>query len=235
MVLNQLLVFGLISFFVLLSTLLFFITLTSVFDALLKSFLGDETAVDEGYASLNPFFHMDIVWVLLYIALGVFVLKNQPYTMDNFSGSLKKNIKAILMILGPSLLNFVISSLALYCGIKYLGKKFFIASIHAPHSISSDYIAKIIELFREYNGIKIIGIIFLIITVTINMYIGLINILFSSFHYLFNRYIAQYYTHNIEITLFLYLIITIAIIYYSSTINIIMWSIIAYPSIGMLA
>lgn len=108
--LNDLDVYGLISFLLNGVAILFCLTVHELSHGLTAYYLGDPTAKDAGRLTLNPIKHIDIFGLLMMIAARVGWAKAVPVDMRNFKHP--KRDMAITALAGPAA-NFLLALVAL--------------------------------------------------------------------------------------------------------------------------
>jgi hypothetical protein len=222
----------LISGITLLFTLLFFITISGVFQAWLKYWMGDDTALKEGFGKFNPLVHIDEVWMIIFFITRIFVRSIQPMNIFWEKG-IKGFFQKIIVFFTSPVLHFIISSILLLIGVKAFSTPFFFLALQTPLSISVDFLQGIMATYVNLKGIKLIVLILLLYSIAMNMMLGLLDLFIAILDYFFRTFIKPYF-NNFNVAIGSYLIMMFILIYFSNTFHYISWMIVSYPVIKLL-
>ena len=221
--------FYFVSFIIFFIVFLFFIGIGGSLNAYIKSFIGDNEALEKGYGSINPFFHINIIWILIFFLIKIIVRENQPFSW-NWKNGIKGFFQKIIFIFGSTFFHFLISSILLFFSVKIWGKFFFQFALNTPINPSIELIKSVKLIFNKISSINIILILFSLYSITTNIFLGLIDFLLKISEYIAETYIIPRYS-NFFIILLSYIFIIQFFFIFSTQINIFCWNLISLPII----
>ena len=154
--------------------------------------MGDSTAKNEGYMSLNPFVHVDFFGLLALIFLGVGWLQTVPLDPYAIQGRWREG-KLFLFYMTEALASIFLAIIALFIALAfygadlifklitnlfmYYGKFFFLFSSSGAH-------LHIAELFSKHPSSSAVVVAFLLVSlVYLTMVIATISIIVNIFRY----------------------------------------------------
>lgn len=158
-------------------------TLTQAGQAWIAHLMGDDTAVDNGWLSLNPLAHTDMLSAVLVTFFGFGVVRNIPVDYRNFENH---PFKLFIACMGQIIVSIFITIVAFLLLIIYFG--------HGGESIISDFqnhvpLNMIAQFYPEKSTFSIIGALFLIALIVYNLFI----ITFGFFVNLIDYYLIMRY------------------------------------------
>jgi hypothetical protein len=176
-----------VAFSVFIFVILFFASLGGAFHAYLKAMIGDRDALDAGFGSLNPFMHMDMLLVGLFLLTKVLIKKYQPFSW-RWDYGVKGSMQRFLYVFATPMLHLFIASIILFFSVKYFGFKFFEFAISTPLSPSIELI-KSVKLLVGMSSYKIIMMLFSLYSIVTNMFLAIIDLFIHFSEYVLYTYI----------------------------------------------
>lgn len=154
--------------------------------------LGDSTAKDAGYLSLNPLNHLDTFGFLALIFLGIGWLQTVPIDPYAFTGQLRY-LRLFFAFMAESLISIVIASVTLFFSVfmygyaittKLIYKLFMYYSKFFLFLFSSSAQLNIASVFPDHHSnVSIVLAFFLVSLVYLNILIATISSIFNGFRY----------------------------------------------------
>lgn len=220
--------FYITSLIIFIITTLFFIGIGGSINAYIKKFLGDDESINDGFGSINPFVHMDFIFFLLLLTpLKIIIRKTQPFSYNWISGP-KGIIQRIIYLIGPSFFHIILASTILFFSVKFFGLQFFTLTLKNQFEPSAELIKLTKNIFFNYSSIKIILILFLIYSITVNLFLSIIDFLINITSYIIDNYINPKYS-SLMVTVFTLIFIAQIFFVFSSTITYYCWKLISFP------
>ena len=221
--------FYFVSFIIFFITFLFFIGIGGSINAYIKKFIGDDEAVEEGFGSINPFVHIDIIWIFIFFLIKIIIRENQPFSWNWIDG-VKGFFQKVFFILGSTIFHFLIASFLLFISVKYWGNFFFQFALQTPINPSIELIKSIKLIFDKVSSLNIILMLFSLYGITTNIFLGLIDFLLGISNYIIETYIAPRYS-NFFIILLSYIFIIQIFFIFSNQITFFCWNLVSLPII----
>lgn len=169
-------------------------TINGSLQATFLNVLGDPTAKNEGYQSLNPLDHVDLAGFLALFILGIGWLQTVPIDPHSFTGSLRY-LRLLIAFALEAMISVSIATLALFASVYFYGyaltihlilklftyySKFFLLFLSSTASLN------IASAFSpEYSTAGVVGAFLLISLVYLNISIATISFIYNGFRYLF--------------------------------------------------
>jgi hypothetical protein len=216
-----------ISLIILLLVFLFFVGIGGSVSAYIKKFIGDNSAIEKGYGSINPFFHIDEFWILIFLLTKIFIRNPQPFFM-NWEKGIKGFFQKIIFIFGTTLFHLVLAAIILYISVWIWGGMFLNLAIKTPLSPSINLVKIVKEFFNGYSGNVIIAVLFALYGITVNLTLALLDFFVSIIDFSIRTYVYPY-TDSIKVTILSYIAIMIILIIYSDLFLYIAWRFISLP------
>lgn len=167
----------------LLASYAFSATITRAGQAWITHLMGDDTAIDKGWLSLNPLAHINTLSAVLVTFFGFGVVSNVPLDYRNFENH---EFKLFIACMGQVVISIIITIIALFLLIFSFG--------HGLEFIINDFrnyvpIGMIAHSYPEKSTLSIIWALFLIALILYNLFI----ITFGFFVNLINYYLILRY------------------------------------------
>ena len=167
-------------------------TINGYLQSWIISKLGDDTAKEVGYMSLNPWMHIDLFGILALVFLGIGWLQTVPIDPYAFIGSWRY-LRLLLAYFTESFISIGIASIALFFNVymfgyyltnhlivklfNYYSNFFLVLFKGGPH-------LNLASLFTQQQSPASIAIALLLVTlVYFNILVATISIIFNTFRY----------------------------------------------------
>jgi hypothetical protein len=167
-------------------------TLNGCFQSYVISCLGDNTARDEGYMSLNPLDHIDLCGFLVLIFLGIGWMQTVPIDPYAFIGKWRylrlflayftEAVGALILtivslVLSVVFFGYYLTAVLVIQIFSYFSKSFMIFFSKSAH-------LNIAALFSDqHSTLAIVSALLLVCMVYINILVAAISIIFNGFRY----------------------------------------------------
>lgn len=217
------------SLLILTISLLFFVTLGGVFCSYLYKKIGDSSSWDSGYNSFNPSKHVDFFLIILFILTGWFVGIKKPPFINNWENGIKGFIQKISYLLIPTIFYLIISAILLFIGVYFFSFKLLVLAFKTSLKANFSYIAEVSSLLT-IKGPKLIGAVFLLYSVILNLNLSLLYLLFSFLDYIIKKFFLKY-TFDIKFIFLLYGFVILLLYLFGNSIMYFFWNIIITPLI----
>jgi hypothetical protein len=168
-------------------------TISGYVQATVTNALGDSTATDEGYQSLNPLDHIDTFGFLALIILGIGWLQTVPIDPYAFNGRLRY-MRLLIAFSVEAFVSLIIATISLCISvigfgypltIKLVLKLFTYYSKFFLLFLSSTSTLNIGSVFSENHSTIAVALAFLLVSmVYLNILIATISFIFNGFRYL---------------------------------------------------
>jgi hypothetical protein len=168
-------------------------TINGYLQATILNALGDSTAKDAGYQSLNPLDHIDTFGFLALIIFGIGWLQTIPIDPYSFTGAFRY-LRLLLAFFVEALVSVCIATLSLSIAVYYYGYPFTIKLIFKLINyysrfflsfLSSTSTLNLASVFSEQHTTTGIVFAFLLISIVyLNILIATISSIFNGFRYL---------------------------------------------------
>lgn len=226
MIFSQQVVMYFLSLFLVTMSLIFFVTIGGFFTAYFYKILGNSTACEDGFNSLNPLNHLNPFIILIFMTFGWFFGMKRPQLATEFySGN--REVKKIISFFGPGLFHIVLASVMLFIGVYYFSFSFSFFAIKTSLQASSNFILELVSSLK-INGIKLLCAGFLLYSVSMNLVLGLFNFLFSLIDLFFKKYFS-YNMSDMRFIFLFYICIYLFLLFFSKYIMYFFWKIIILP------
>jgi hypothetical protein len=227
MVFSMQIIMYFISLFLLTATLILFVTLGGCFSAYLYKRIGDSSAWENGFGNMNPSNHIDPLVVLVFVITGWFFgIKKTPFYSE-FEPNFKGFIKKMIYCFGPAMFHLSLASIILYIGVSCFSLPFFSLAITTPLGASSTFITTVVGGLKV-KGVKLICAIFFLYSISINLSLALLDLLFSCIDAFLKRYIIAY-MDNMKFLFIFYFCLFFLIACFSRYITYFFWKMIIFP------
>jgi hypothetical protein len=217
------------SLFLLTTSLLFFVTLGSIFCSFLYKKMGDDSSWESGFSSLNPLNHIDYFVIIFFIFTGWLIGIKRPAFFNNWKKGLSGILQKLIYLFVPTLFHLFIASLLLFIGVYFFSYEFLLLSFKTSLKVSSSYIYEVITLLK-IKGPKLIFALFFLYSVILNLNLALLDFLFSLLDYIIKKYFFEQML-NIKFIFLLYGIIMLMLYIFGNKIMYLFWNIIITPLI----
>jgi len=209
--------FYFVSLTLLVAVFLFFVALGGVFTAYLYAFLGDKQALENDYGSLNPFNHIDLFWIIIFLLTKIFVRKGIPFNYEWKNGT-RGFIQKFLFIFALPIFHLIITSGILTTGIIFFGKSIGLLAMQIPLSPSNKLIYVIKEIWGEHcSGMSVIFIALIIYAIVTNIFLCIVDFFINCFDFLFRMFVFIQSPNDIRIAFLYFLVIAVIFSIYGST------------------
>jgi hypothetical protein len=185
-------------------------TVTQAGQAWIARFMGDDTAAEAGWLSLNPWVHVNTLSTVLVIFFGFGAIRNIPIDYQKFENH---EIKLFIVCMGQVLVSIIITIVALLLLILSFG--------HGLEFIISDFqnyvpIGMIAQFYPEKSTLSIVWALLLIALILYNLFIITFGFIVNLIdYYLILRYKdGMVHIHNPSIFLASWLLAIIGIFFF---------------------
>lgn len=161
------------------------VTVCGALQALFARTLGDNAAEQAGFATLNPFQHVDILGLIALLACGLGWGRIIPLDPTHISPKFR-SLRLILLYSGQTLIHLIFALFSLVTLILIFG--FNTAEIVLLNSFHT-------MLYAHYNSLTIACALFLSATVLINLFLAAWYFVIDSFRYLLFMGLEKNYTY----------------------------------------
>lgn len=167
-------------------------TINGCIQAYTCSRLGDDTAVEAGYLSLNPFIHIDLFGFIALVLFGIGWMQTVPIDPNSFFGSWRY-VRLLAAYATEACVSIMIAILALFLSVFFYGycltatlviKLFtFYGAAFKVFTSTSTHL-NLASLFTKQESPFIMVIAFFLISlVYLNILIATISLIFNAFRY----------------------------------------------------
>jgi hypothetical protein len=208
---------------------LFFITISVIAVSYLYKKIGDSSSWDSGFNSWNPFDHIEPLFFIFFIFTGLLIFKHPPFYFTWDSGY-KGFLQRMAYFLLPVLFHLLIGFMILFIGVFIYKLNFLLASLSMNSfvpEINSKSLFAVMQLI-QVKGPSLVFSLFLLYSVSINVFLSVTNFFFSIIHYFIQYSIFGdgYKEKMISIIAFF-----IFIFFFGSYIYSFLWKCILFPTI----
>ncbi len=207
--------------------LLFFVTLGGIFSAYLYKKIGDDTAWNAGFNSLNPLNHIDYFVIIFFIITGWFIGMKKPTFLHNWKDGFKGFCQKLVFIFCPAMFHLFIASFLLFIGVYFFSYQFFLLACKTSLKANYFYISEVSK-FLQIKGPKLIFSIFSLYGVILNLNLALLDFLFSILDYIIKKYFFDDML-NIKFVFLLYATVILLLYLFGNGIMYFFWNIIIIP------
>ncbi len=179
-------------------------TINGFLQATIINALGDSTAKDEGYQSLNPLDHIDTFGFLALIILGIGWLQTVPIDPYSFTGSYRY-LRLLIAFSVEAIVSLCLATFSLFTAVYLYGypltiklvlKLFTYYSKFFLLFLSSTSTLNIASVFSENPSTTAIVFAFLLVSmVYLNILVATISFIFNGFRYLLVLGFEQGYSY----------------------------------------
>lgn len=180
-----------ISFILLVLAFLIAVGFSGAISAYVKYIIGDQNAMEEGYGNPNPFMHIDMIGILIFLCTKIILRNSQPFDWSWAEG-VKGFFQKIFYMIGTSFSHILIAASVFIISIKIWGIYFLSLGINFMSCDQSKLIGLLKVCFPSAAPISIIIILFLLHFAFINIILSLFDLLTKIFDYVLNMYILKY-------------------------------------------
>ena len=168
-------------------------TINGFLQSWIISLLGDDTAKEAGYMSLNPLMHVDLFGLLALVFLGIGWLQTVPIDPYAFIGAWRY-LRLLVAYFTEATISILIAILSLFLSVYFYGyyltahlimqlfnyySKFFLALFSGAGHLN------IAALFAQQQSPATIALAFLLVSlVYFNILVATISIIFNAFRYI---------------------------------------------------
>lgn len=141
--------------------------------------MGDDTAAEHGFLTLNPFVHTDLIGAFLFLAFGIGWGKYFPLDPFNIMPPYR-SLKIIIAYISDSLVRLIIALISLVFLILFFGAKILLVAnpmILYGH-LSHEFLA---SFYPESSALNITLAFILIVLAYINVLLGALYLLINAF------------------------------------------------------
>lgn len=217
----------LFSLLILIFSLLFFLTIGGVFNAYLYKQMGDDSAWDSDYSSLNPIYHIDLFVLVVFIFLGWLIgMKKPPFSYD-WADGVKGICQKFIFIFGVGSFYLFWASLFLFIGALLWKGSFVILAFKTGLKANSHFILEVSNLLK-IKGPSLILAVFSLVSVVINLHLAIIDLLFSFLDFVLKKYLANYIM-DFKFIIGIYLFFILVFSLYGNVIMYFFWNLISLP------
>lgn len=216
-----------LSLFLLTMSLILFVTLGGVLSAYLYKLIGDSSAWESGYNSLNPFKHIDYFIILIFMITGWFLGMRKPPFYYMWESGLKGYLQRIVYFFGPALIHLIIASLFLFCGVYFFSLNFVVLAFKTLLKANYQFVFDIVSLLK-INGLKLIAVLSMLYSIPVNLNLALLDLVFSFLDFVTKRYFMENIL-NIRFILLLYAFVILFLYFFGNYIMYFFWNIILLP------
>ncbi len=213
--------------FLLTTSLLFFVTLGGVFSSYLYKKIGDSSAWESGFNSLNPFKHVDYFVLIFFLFTGWFFGIKKPPFFYNWSKGLRGFLQKLSYLFVPSLFHLSIASLLLFLGVYFFSYPFLLLAFKASLKVNSVYLLHVLAVL-QIKGPKLIFALFSLYSIILNLNLALLHFLVSFLDYIIKKYFMEDML-DIKFILSFYGIVIFLLYLFGNKIMYFFWNIIITP------
>lgn len=182
---------SLVSFIILAVAFLISIGIFGSLSAHMKAWIGDSTALEEGYGSCNPFIHIDFIGIIIFFIFNMFWRVKQPFNF-NWSPGKRGFFERIIYLIGISFSHLIFASLLLLIG-SAIWKGPFIQFAFIFRQIPSSETAGIVSsLFNNFSSFTRISVIMMASLITVNIILSFFDLINRVINYFLMTYIFPY-------------------------------------------
>ncbi len=168
-------------------------TINGYLQAYFISLLGDDTAKESGYMSLNPLVHIDLIGFLFLIFLGIGWFQTVPIDPYAFLGPWR-HLRLVLAYASEAIISVFLATLALFLSVFFYGSllthmvlfqlfkyysKLYLIFFASPDKLN------IAELFTQQSTLSVVIVFLLASIVYLNLFIATISCIYNAFQYAF--------------------------------------------------
>ncbi len=128
--------------------------------AYIKYFIGDNTALEEGYGNPNPFIHIDFFGIILFLLTKIILRVRQPFNW-NWKDGINGIFQRLFFLLGTTFFHIFFAILLLIIGIHFWSSIFLILVCNVSNCEPNKIILLFKTLLPNENSLSIISILFL--------------------------------------------------------------------------
>lgn len=158
------------------------ITLAEAGQALLAAKCGDDTAVQEGWTSLNPLDHIKLIDFIILIFAGFMWIRSAPLKNDYQEDSMSEP-RVLGISFAPSLIALLVATLTLVVLVFFFGIAPLSSSFIA-YFLNRQAFTTMVALYPAMSSLSIVGTLFLISLVLASLIIASLNFISTGFRYI---------------------------------------------------
>lgn len=217
----------LLSLLLLTVSLILFVTIGGVFTAYFYKLIGDQSAWDNGYNSLNPFKHIDFFIIIVFMITGWFLGMRKPPFYYVFADGVKGFIQKLSYFFIPPLFHIISASLLLFVGAYLFSLNFVVLAFKTSLKANNQFVLDIVSLLK-INGFRLISVLFALYSISINLNLALLNIVFSIIDIITKKYFSEN-IFDLKLILLLYVLIILFLYLLGNYIMYFLWNLILLP------
>lgn len=161
------------------------ITLAEAGQAWLASCMGDDSAARQGWGSLNPLNHMDIMGTLLILFIGFGWVRSLPLNPNHMKQSFQ-GLRIMLVYMAQSIIYSAVALVALSILVLLFGGPSLTFAISRSLADTTP-LTSFATMYPHKSSLEIVGALFLIALVIYNVFIASISIIAHGFRYVMMR------------------------------------------------
>jgi hypothetical protein len=204
----------------------FSVTLTGYLQTKVSSTLGDDTATDAGFLSLNPLAHLDVIGFALLVLMGFGWGRFVPLDPYAIHGR-NRNAKLAVLYGSEALLSLAIATSAFLLLVFFLGPAQFklMREMFGSHSVP---LRKLSMLYPESSSLILVISLFLMALVFFNTFIATLSLILNGFRYLLVLGFDNGYSYMRYADYFAFILPFFVVFFFANPLRYLLLSCIAY-------
>lgn len=182
---------SIISFIILAAASLVSVGIAGSLSAYIKLWIGDQAAIEEGFGDPNPFVHIDVINIIIFLIFKILWRVRQPFSWYWSEGA-RGYVERVVYVIGVGCVHLLLASGALLTGTMLWGISFYKMAFIYPGVSAHKQVSLVKALFAESSSLSRIAILLCAAFIMVNLILCLFELLNRVIEYVLMTYIFPY-------------------------------------------